>query len=136
MRNAGGLTAFLGPLLHGAGSCRHVRAALAIIARPAWAARLFAVIPPILSWAYYVSMSYVGEAGVLGLGTAAWFLGACCLILSMEVSSARTRLSGRRRSDSAHTSVYRPAIVGVARGQSERRPAAHASALENRRVLP
>ena len=36
-----------------------------------------AAIPPILSWSYYVAMPYTGEIGLLGLGTAAWFVVAC-----------------------------------------------------------
>jgi hypothetical protein len=45
------------------------------------AARGAAVIPVMLSWSYYVAMPYVGGVGILGIGTAAWFLFACGLML-------------------------------------------------------
>jgi hypothetical protein len=44
-----------------------------------------ATIPPVLSWSYYVAMPITGAHGLLGLGTTAWFLGACGLILGIEV---------------------------------------------------
>jgi hypothetical protein len=31
----------------------------------------------VLSWSHYVAMPYVGGVGILGMGTAAWFLFAC-----------------------------------------------------------
>ena len=95
-------------------------------------ARVFAVIPPILSWAHYVAMPYVGEAGVLGLGTAAWFLCACCLILWIERSSATTPLSGRTRSDTAQENVYRPAFASGDYSRRRRRATKHGSFVEDR----
>jgi hypothetical protein len=47
-------------------------------------ARIGAAIPPIVSWSYYLAMPYTGGLGVLGLGTAGWFLGACGAILGLE----------------------------------------------------
>lgn len=55
-------------------------------------ARVVAVIPPILSWSHYLAMPYTGELGLLGLGTTAWFLGVCVLIVGNELAVA----SGRR----------------------------------------
>ncbi len=43
------------------------------------------VIPPILSWSYYVAMPYTGGLGLLGLGTTAWFLCTSALIVGIEV---------------------------------------------------
>ena len=54
------------------------------------AARVAAVIPVVLSWAYYVAMPYVGGVGILGLGTAGWFLMACGLVIWAERSGPRT----------------------------------------------
>jgi len=51
-------------------------------------ARVVGVVPPILSWSYYVGMPYTGALGLLGLGTTAWFLGACGSILGIEVAGA------------------------------------------------
>jgi hypothetical protein len=99
-------------------------------------ARSFAVIPPILSWAHYLAMPYVGEAGVLGLGTAAWFLCACCLILWIERSSAKTRLSGRTRRDSAQENVYRPLILRGGHQNRGRRAAERGYFVEDRRTTP
>jgi hypothetical protein len=45
------------------------------------ASRVAAVIPVGLSWSYYVAMPYVGGVGILGLGTAAWFVAACGLMV-------------------------------------------------------
>ena len=51
--------------------------------RAAWAA---AVIPVVLSWSYYLAMPYAGGLGILGLGTAMWFLVACGLMVWGVVS--------------------------------------------------
>src|SRR4029077_5743971 len=61
----------------------------ALLCAPIWlsrrgklrAARVAAVIPVVLSWAYYVAMPYVGGVGILGLGTAGWFLMVCGLVV-------------------------------------------------------
>jgi hypothetical protein len=68
----------------------------AILCVPIWLARrgslrlaqLAAVIPPVLSWSYYVAMPYTGGLGLLGIGTTAWFLGSCAAILGIEVAAA------------------------------------------------
>ena len=99
-------------------------------------ARVFAVIPPVLSWAHYVAMPYVGEAGVLGLGTAAWFLCACCLILWMQRSSARSPVSGRTRSDSAQENIYRPAFASGGHTRRRRRATKHGDSVEDRPTTP
>ena len=52
-------------------------------------AKVVAVIPPVLSWSHYLAMPYIGEIGLLGLGTTAWFLGVCGLILGSEVAVAQ-----------------------------------------------
>jgi hypothetical protein len=50
-------------------------------------ARLVAVFPAVLSWSHYLAMPYTGALGLLGLGTTAWFLVACGLILWVEIST-------------------------------------------------
>jgi hypothetical protein len=50
-------------------------------------ARVVAAIPPVWSWSYYLAMPYTGGFGLLGLGTAAWYLGASGLILGIELSA-------------------------------------------------
>jgi Glycosyltransferase family 87 len=55
-------------------------------------ARIVAVAPPVLAWSHYLAMPYLGELGLLGLGTTVWFLGVCVLIVGNEVAVA----SGRR----------------------------------------
>jgi hypothetical protein len=76
-------------------------------------ARSVAVLPVILSWSFYVAMPYTGPLGLLGLGTAAWFLVACGLILGVETSSA---IAGSRQvlanqSDSAGKGPHRAALA-------------------------
>jgi Glycosyltransferase family 87 len=70
-------------------------------------AKVVAVIPPVLSWSHYLAMPYTGEFGVLGLGTTAWFLGVCGLILGSEVAVALTAVKpqfrGRRLCLPAHS---------------------------------
>ena len=69
----------------------------ALICVPIWfwrrgmpkAARVAALVPAVLSWMYYVAMPYTGGLGVLGLGTAAWFLGVCVVVLSVQASGGR-----------------------------------------------
>jgi hypothetical protein len=56
-----------------------------------------AVIPPVFSWSYYVAMPYTGGLGLLGLGTTAWFLGVCGLIVGHEVAVARSTADPRGR---------------------------------------
>jgi Glycosyltransferase family 87 len=56
---------------------------------------IVAVIPPVLSWSYYVAMPYTGGLGLLGLGTTAWFLGICGWIVGHEVAVARSLRGGR-----------------------------------------
>jgi hypothetical protein len=53
------------------------------------AARIAAVVPAVLSWSYYLAMPQVGGLGLLGLGTAGWFLGVCGLIFWAARSGAR-----------------------------------------------
>src|SRR5262249_23704870 len=48
-------------------------------------AKVVAVIPPVLSWSHYLAMPRVGGLGLLGLGTTAWFLGVCGLIVGGDV---------------------------------------------------
>jgi hypothetical protein len=54
-------------------------------------ARAMAVIPPLLSWSYYVAMPYTGALGLLGLGTTAWFLIASGSIIALEVAQRNVR---------------------------------------------
>lgn len=44
------------------------------------AARIAALAPVVLSWSYYLAMPQFGGLGLLGLGTAGWFLGGCGLM--------------------------------------------------------
>ena len=84
----------------------------ALICVPIWfwrrgmpmVARIAAGVPVVLSWSYYVAMPYVGGLGVLGLGTAAWFLGVCGLVLCAEVSGGFTRTSA---------SIAEPGLSGI-----------------------
>jgi hypothetical protein len=73
-------------------------------------ARIAAMMPPIVTWSYYLAMPYTGGLGLLGLGTTAWFLGSCGSILANEVAiwpaSGRLGLQLRRlRSDPSHRSA-------------------------------
>jgi hypothetical protein len=69
----------------------------ALICVPIWlwrrgmpiAARVAAVIPVMLSWSYYLAMPWIGGLGVLGLGTAGWFLVACGVMLWSELRGGR-----------------------------------------------
>ena len=44
-----------------------------------------AVVPMILTWAYYLGMGTLGAIGLLGLGITCWFIAICVLILGLEV---------------------------------------------------
>jgi hypothetical protein len=65
---------------------------LAVFLAPIWLlrrgkpaqAKIVAVIPPVLCWSHYLAMPYIGELGLLGLGTTVWFLGVCMLIVGNE----------------------------------------------------
>jgi len=75
-------------------------------------AKVVAVIPPVLSWSYYLAMPYTGGLGLLGLGTTVWFLSVCTLILGNEVvvplTAARPHV--RRRRLRSPASATRPAV--------------------------
>jgi hypothetical protein len=58
---------------------------------------IVAVTPPVLSWCHYLGMPYTGGLGILGMGTAAWFLVVCCWIVKHEVAVARSTADLRRR---------------------------------------
>ncbi len=49
-------------------------------------AKVAAGVPVVLSWAYYLAMPQAGGLGVLGLGTAGWFLLGCGVILGAEAA--------------------------------------------------
>jgi hypothetical protein len=66
-------------------------------------AGVVALIPPVLSWTYYVAMPYTGGIGILGLGTTIWFLTVCGLMLGNELVDARASSVARRQT--------RPAIA-------------------------
>ncbi len=88
---------------------------LAVLCVPLWLsrrgmprlARLVAALPPILSWAYYVGMPYTGELGLLGLGTALWFLVACGLILGMEVWAKSSDAAVREPGGTGNARLHR-----------------------------
>jgi hypothetical protein len=75
-------------------------------------AKVVAVTPVVLSWAYYVAMPFTGGFGLLGLGTTAWFLGACGLVVSCQAK--RRRGWGRRHrfetDDVAQVDLDRPIV--------------------------
>jgi hypothetical protein len=66
------------------------------------AARAAAVIPAVLSWTYYLLMPYAGGIGVLGLGTAAWFVYVCGSMLWAEVRAARSVAVESSREQAGH----------------------------------
>jgi hypothetical protein len=96
---------------------------LAVLFVPIWflrrgkprLARVVAVIPPVLSWSHYVAMPYTCVVGLLGLGTTAWFLGVCGLILlsgtAPAAGAAAPHFAGRRR---RRTRFSRPDRAGSA----------------------
>jgi hypothetical protein len=65
----------------------------ALLTVPLWLTRrrlprtalAFAFVPAALSWAHYLAMPLIGPLGLLGLGTTAWFLAACGLIVGVEI---------------------------------------------------
>jgi hypothetical protein len=57
------------------------------------AARAAAVIPMVLSWSHYLAMPYLGEVGILGIGTTAWFSFACGLMLWAVLSGVGATLA-------------------------------------------
>jgi hypothetical protein len=79
----------------------------ALLAVPLWlaargrhaSARLMAAVPPLLSWAHGFAKGWVGPIGLLALGTAAWFLAACVMMLVLPRLDARpsSRAIGRPR---------------------------------------
>src|SRR5262249_9486345 len=71
-------------------------------------ARIAAVIPPIVSWSYYLAMPYTGALGLLGLGTAAWFLAACGVILGIEASGLLTTSRILARKERGRAGLPRP----------------------------
>jgi Glycosyltransferase family 87 len=83
----------------------------ALVCVPMWlsrrgmlrAARVAAVLPVVLSWSYYLAMPYVGGVGILGLGTAAWFVGTCGLMLWAQQSVPRQA--------SAHPRLRHPGLA-------------------------
>jgi hypothetical protein len=90
-------------------------------------ARVAAVVPPMLSWTYYVGMPYTGALGILGLGTTAWFLGACGLILGIEVAGALGASRSTSRGNRPMASEYRPLGIGGRRTHVRHREAARDS---------
>jgi hypothetical protein len=79
-------------------------------------ARAAAVVPPVLSWSYYLAMPYTGGLGLLGLGTTVWFLGVCGSILGHEMvgapGAARFHFRGRGRRSPASAMTPGPARTG------------------------
>jgi hypothetical protein len=105
----------------------------AVLCVPLWLTRrgmpklavFFAAIPPVLSWSYYLAMPYLGEMGLLGLGTAVWFMGACALILFIEIFSPGQASTSGSRSDLAQANVYQPHGAGGRPRRTWRRAASH-----------
>jgi hypothetical protein len=73
-----------------------------------WAARIAAVVPVVLSWAYYLAMPYVGGVGILGLGTGCWFLMACGLVYWAERAGPRTAIGLPWREHEGRAVLSRP----------------------------
>jgi Glycosyltransferase family 87 len=73
----------------------------AVMLMPLWiwrrgmprAATAAALIPVILTWAYYLGMGTLGAIGLLGLGMTGWFIAGGTLILGLEFQ----RWAGQRR---------------------------------------
>lgn len=71
----------------------------AVIAAPLWlarwgrprAARAAAAVPAALVWAHYLAKRSVGPVGLLGLGTAAWFLAACAALVAARLAAGPPR---------------------------------------------
>ena len=97
-------------------------------------ARIAAAIPPILSWSYYLAMPYTGAVGLLGLGTAAWFVGACGVILGIEVAGALVTPPIPLRKEPGITGRLRPHWTRSRPGRARRRSLSGLSV--ERRGLP
>jgi hypothetical protein len=97
-------------------------------------AGIVAALPPVLSWTYYVGMPYTGELGILGLGTALWFVLACGCILGIESTApfAASSLS-RTRMDSGRAGLYHPLGIGGRLRHPSRRTASHDYSGQERR---
>jgi hypothetical protein len=93
------------------------------------AARAAAVIPAVLSWTYYLLMPYAGGIGVLGLGTAVWFVFVCGSMLWAERSTARRVAAGSSRDESGHPVPSRPhglfGTPSIGSGRHRLRPPGH-----------
>jgi Glycosyltransferase family 87 len=91
----------------------------ALICVPMWlwrrgmpkAARVAAVVPAVLSWAYYLAMPQVGGLGVLGLGTAGWFLVGCGVMVWAEVRTATSRSAVPSLEEHEFASPTRPHVL-------------------------
>ena len=70
----------------------------AILYLPLWldrqdrtrAGKIMAVVPAVLLSLHYFFLSFTGRVGLLGLGTAAWLVAACVLILRADRKAAAT----------------------------------------------
>lgn len=80
-----------------------------------WSARVLPLAAVVLVWSHYLAMPRVGPVGLLGLGTAAWFLAACALaVLGCRWNpDAKPGCSSKRRADSAHESAPRPRGISL-----------------------
>jgi hypothetical protein len=61
------------------------------------AAGVIATIPALLVWAQYLTRSWLGSLGLLGLGTAVWFLAVLSLFTLSSARSAAARASRTSR---------------------------------------
>ncbi len=94
-------------------------------------ARIAAAMPPILSWSYYLAMPYTGGVGLLGLGTAAWFLAACGAILGIEAAGALATPPIPSRQKPGRTGLLRPHWIRPRPGRAPSR-----LSVERRRSRP
>jgi Glycosyltransferase family 87 len=80
-------------------------------------AKVVAVVPAVLSWAYYLRMAQLGGAGILGLGTAGWFLVACGLIFWLEAVGVKELSVDATVDEQAVGMLQRPRgiMLGLAR---------------------
>ena len=74
------------------------------------AATVLAVVPVVLTWVHYLSQHTLGEYGLLGLGTAAWFVvawafGIAWLLRSREANHASIRVDERHAVKSVRLAV-------------------------------
>ena len=51
--------------------------------------RVMAITPVLLVWAHYLAKRSVGPIGLLGLGTAAWFVAICAMMVRVRLLEAR-----------------------------------------------